>query len=58
MVFASANEVVVYKQDDFFPDLSQLSNDIIDGPVAVRASIERGNAAEDAIQRATTRGLY
>ena len=58
MVLASTNEVVVYKQDDFFPDQSQLSNDIIDGPVAVGASIERGNATEAAIQRTTTRGLY
>ncbi len=58
MVLASTNEVVIYKQDDLFPDQSQLSKDIIDGPVAVSASIECGNAAEASIQRTTTGGLY
>ncbi len=41
MVLASTNEVVVYKQDDFFPDHSQVSNHIIDGPAAVRANRSR-----------------
>src|SRR6185369_8209265 len=57
VLLARAEQVVVDEEDEVLLDQPQLLDDGLDRALAIAAAVERGDAAERAVERAAARGL-